>query len=106
MNRNPRQPDRKLRLPLILIEMLVGANVGILHHVFCLSIITQNGPRQSIKPLIVAAHDDLVEGSIPSPDPLDHFLVGPSFRHPGFKTSYGAHSSLWIESQRGERLQA
>jgi hypothetical protein len=74
--RDFRQPSRELRRARKLIEMLIGANVCLLHHVFGLRIIPQNREGNAVQPLVVPAHEDLVQGGIPGANPLDDFLVG------------------------------
>ena len=60
MDRNARQPCRKRRASGKLVEVLVCPNVGILYYIFRFGIVAQNRARNTIEPLVIAAHDYLV----------------------------------------------
>jgi hypothetical protein len=55
MDCNAREPGREKCTSGKLVEMLICPNVGILHHVFRFRIIAQDGARNAIEPLVVAA---------------------------------------------------
>ena len=56
--------------------MRVGVDIGLLHHVLDVTIVTQNGANGPVEPLVVAAHEDFVEGDVAAADALDDGLVG------------------------------
>lgn len=53
------QPGREAGAPLKLLELRPGAHVTLLHHVFGLVVIADDGPGDAIEPRVVAAHDEL-----------------------------------------------
>ena len=60
MHRDSRQPGRERRAPLELAQMLVGADVRVLNHVFRLGSIAQNRNHHAVEPLVVPPHDDFI----------------------------------------------
>jgi hypothetical protein len=60
--------------------VLVSANVGVLHYVFRLGIVVQDGARDAVEALVVPAHDDLVERSLSPTNAARNLLVGKAFR--------------------------
>jgi len=79
VDRNARQPGGKRCASGVLVQVLVGPDVSILHHIFRFGIIVQDRARDTIQALVVPAHDDLVQSRIAGFDPLDDLLVGPAF---------------------------
>src|SRR5438105_8908895 len=55
--------------------MLIGADICLQHHVFRIHVIPQNRSRNPIEPLVVAAHENLVEGGFAGENPLHHVFV-------------------------------
>ena len=60
-------------------QILVGANVSILHHVLGLGIIAQDGTGYTIESLVVSAHQEFVKGSFTVQDPPYDLFVAPIF---------------------------
>src|ERR1035437_313343 len=58
MHRDACQPGGKFCPPGKLVEMLVGAHVGVLHHVLSFAIVAQNRPSHAVEALVVTAHDN------------------------------------------------
>ena len=58
------EPCAELCPPGELVEVFVGAHVGILHDILAFRIIAQDAADHAIKPLIVAPNDDLEEGGV------------------------------------------
>ena len=59
-----------------LIEMRVGIDVRQLHHVLDVTIVTQNRANRPIEPLVVATHEDFVEGDVAATHALDDGFIG------------------------------
>jgi hypothetical protein len=58
VHRDARQPGRKLRLPGKLVQIFIGANLGVVPYVLSFAVIAQNGPSHAVEALVVTAHDD------------------------------------------------
>src|SRR5205814_1882261 len=59
-----------------LVEVLVGAHVGVLHDVFRLGVVAEDGAGHAVKALVVAAHEDLIERGVSGLDAVDDLVVG------------------------------
>ena len=77
---NARQPSRKARLRAELREVLVGADVSLLHHVFRLVVALQDGARDTEYTPIVPAHQDLEAARLASANACDHRFVAETQR--------------------------
>src|SRR5579864_643024 len=75
MDRDARQPGGKLCASGELPEVPIGTHVGILHHVFGLSVVPKNPSRDSVQALVIAPHDDLEQRGFAVQDPAHHFLI-------------------------------
>src|SRR5215831_4158338 len=100
-----RQPSGEECVARKLAEILICPDVGVLYHIFGFSVIAQNRSRNTIEALIVAAHDDLIQGGVTGLYSLDHLKIGQAFGAGFFQSSDGWHSSLPTESGAGKRLQ-
>ena len=88
---NARQPGGERCTCGKLAQVLERPDVGILHHVFRFGVIAQDRARNTIKPLIVPAHNELIQGGIAGLHPVDDFFVGPAFGAGLFQSSGGFH---------------
>src|SRR5581483_2453715 len=77
MYRDARQPGDELGAPFKAGQILIGANIGVLHDILGFGIVAKYGPRHPVKPLIVPAHQQLVQGGLALQDPLDDLLIAP-----------------------------
>jgi hypothetical protein len=93
MHRDARQPGGEGGAPSKLVKVLIGAHIGILHYIFGLSVIVQDSARHPVEPLVVAPHDDLVQGGVTSFHAIDDLLVGAGFEPRSFHSSNGCHGS-------------
>lgn len=59
-----------------LVEVLVSPDVGVLHDVFGLAIIVQDGAGDAVEALVVATHDDFVKRTFSGEDAMDDLFVG------------------------------
>ena len=62
-----------------LVEVLVGADVGVLHDVFGFAVVVEDGASDAVEALVVAAHEDLVERGLSCADAVDDLFVGEAF---------------------------
>ena len=69
------QPRRELGRACKLAEVRVGANIRFLHDVFGFLWISQHDSRDTIQPLIVAAHQSIIQSGFACANPLDEFIV-------------------------------
>ena len=76
VERDARQPRRELRSFLELVQVRERIDVGLLHHVFDVVLVLHDGSRHAVEPLIVAAHEDLEQRTLPRPHALDDVRVG------------------------------
>ena len=87
-----------------LIEMRVGIDIRLLHHVLDVTIVAENGANGPVQPLVVAAHQDFVEGDVAAADALDDGFIGPA-RRPASSTAVVGdieiHPLTGLESRRG-----
>jgi hypothetical protein len=84
VNRDPRQPRRKLGSPIELPEVKVGVDVCLLHDVFRLILVFHDRTRGPVDPLVVAPHQDFIESGLSVEDPRDDVFVaegGPPVEH-------------------------
>ena len=56
--------------------MRVGIDVGLLHHVLDVAIVAQDRADRPVEPLVVAAHQNLVERDVAAAHPVDDGFVG------------------------------
>ena len=59
---DPREPGRELRAVGELVEVRVGVDVGLLHHVFRFRVVLHDAAGHAVKPLVVAAHESESDG--------------------------------------------
>jgi hypothetical protein len=78
--------------------------MGILHHVFRSGVIAQDRAGDTLEPLVVPAHDQLVQRGIAGFHPIHDFLVGRAFGRSFIQSSNRFHGSVSIESQQKERI--
>jgi hypothetical protein len=62
-----------------LVEMLVGADVGVLHDVLSFAVVVEDGAGDAVEALVVAAHEDLVKCGLSCADAVDHLFIGEAF---------------------------
>ena len=62
-----------------LVEVLVGADVGVLHDVLGFAVVVKDGAGDAVEALIVAPHEDLVERGLSCTDAVHHLFVGEAF---------------------------
>src|SRR6516165_5364325 len=98
MDGNSCKPCGKRCAAFELREVLIRADVSILHDVFCLVAITQNRYDHTVEPLIITTHDDFVEVGLAGQYALDDLFVRPAFDSSLLKDLH-AHT-------RGESLRA
>lgn len=79
MNGDAREPGCKRRAALELSQVLVGANVGILHDVFGFGVVTEDRPHHAVKTLVIAANQNFVERRLSGQDSFDNVFVRPAF---------------------------
>jgi hypothetical protein len=72
------QPRREPGAPRKLVEVRVCANLRFRHDVFGFFRISQHHSRDAIQPLMVAAHQSVIEGGFTCANPLDEFIVRPN----------------------------
>jgi len=94
MNSNSSKPCGELCAILEISQVLIGANVGILHDIFRFGIVAQDGPRHTIEPLIVTAHDQFVESRFPGQDPPYEFKIAPGFLLCLIEKCHASHAIL------------
>ena len=70
------EPGGKLGAPGELVEVLVGADVGVLHDVLGLGVVAEDGAGHAVQTLVVAAHEDLIERGVSGFDAVDDLVVG------------------------------
>jgi hypothetical protein len=76
IDRDARQPRREPGGAAELIEVRVGVDIRLLHHVLDVTIVAEDGANGAVQPLVVAAHQDFVEGDVTAADALDDVLIG------------------------------
>jgi hypothetical protein len=69
------EPGGKQRASGELVEVLVGADVGVLHDVLGLGVVAEDGAGHAVEALVVAAHEDLIESGVSSFDAIDDLVV-------------------------------
>ena len=85
--------------------MRIGVDVGQLHHVLDVAIVAQDRANRSIEPLVVATHEDFVEGGVAAAHAIDDGFVGElgrGRRHDGL--GCGIHPLIPLESGRERRV--
>jgi hypothetical protein len=75
VDRDPGQPRRKLRATIELPKVRVGIHVGLLHHVFSLAFVADDGTRGPVDAFVVTAHEDLEQGGLSADNPVDDLFV-------------------------------
>ena len=86
--------------------MLIRTDVGLVHHIFRFGIRPQNGSYNAMDPLIVPAHEDLVEGGIPAANKGDDLLISepaPGREMERNMTRLSSSTFLLVESQQTDR---
>ena len=107
IHRDPGEPCREWCATLKLAKVLVGVNISGLHDVFRFGVIADNGPRDTVEALVVAAHDDFVQGGLSRPHPLNDLFVSPPFNSRPIEDPRAFHGSPTLkELPRWKRLQA
>jgi len=76
--------------------VLLGADLGVLRHVFRLRVIPQNSAGHTIQPLVVAAHDDFIERDLACQNPDRNLFIGPALAFRLSQHRRGFHCSLYI----------
>ena len=87
-----------------LAEVRVGANVGVLHDVFGFGVAVQNGSGDAIEALVVAAHDDLVQGGFSRPDAVDDLFVCEAFGLQSFRIFAVSMACFFYRVYGGEKV--
>src|SRR5262245_236398 len=101
MNGDFRQPRREPGSAVELAQMKVGVDIRLLHDVFRLVLVPDDRASGTIDPLVMAPHQDFVEGGLPFENPRNDVFVaegGPPVEH---CSTYHMHA--YLESQRAER---
>jgi hypothetical protein len=72
---NSRQPGRKPGGAVELAQVRKGVDVGLLHHVLRLLLVTHDRPGRTVDPFVVPAHQQLEERGVSAQNLLDHEIV-------------------------------
>ncbi len=76
VDRDAGHPGREAGPALEAVQVLVGADVGLLHHVLDVGVVAEDGPHGPVDPLVVPPHQHLETGGLAGADPLDQRVVG------------------------------
>ena len=80
--------------------MLIGADVGVLHHVFRFVLVAQNRSHGAVQALVIAAHDQLVERSFAREHAGDDCFVAPRFSLCLIENRVPSHHYEWSPPSR------
>ena len=69
MHRDAREPGRETRAAFELVQVLVRAHEGVLHHVFGFAVVAQDGPGRAVHARVVAPHQLLEQRQLSGADP-------------------------------------
>ena len=76
VDRDPSHPGGEAGPALETVQMLVGADVGLLHHVLDVGVVAEHGPHGPVDSLVVPPHQHFEAGGLAGADPPDQRVVG------------------------------
>src|SRR5262249_15873987 len=105
MDGNAREPGGNGRFAGKLVQVFVGADVGILDHVLGLAVVPKDCTRHAVKPLVVAPHDGLKKSGLPLQNTAYSLLVT-QFQKSRLKHWAGSHETPppWHRVRQAEKV--